>query len=152
MSNLYIKYVLSLCGSLCQIANYDCEMLHDTVNGSFSASVKTIHTVTLRVKLSLAGDFWDRYKCHWLKLLGNCRVIWNDVCVTSSLSTSEDHLLGSPCNSMLCGALSHYAAIGYFGQYKIMHKIWKMTETLAHGYLSETTQWELSNEYQHDRV
>ena len=30
--------------------------------------------------------------------------------------------------------------------------IWKMTETLAHGYSSESTQWELSNEYKHDRV
>ena len=28
----------------------------------------------------------------------------------------------------------------------------KMTETLAHGYSSESTQRELSNEYQHDRV
>ena len=27
-----------------------------------------------------------------------------------------------------------------------------MTETLAHGYLSDSTQRELSNEYQHDRV
>ena len=27
-----------------------------------------------------------------------------------------------------------------------------MTETLAHGYSSERTQSELSNEYQHDRV
>ena len=27
-----------------------------------------------------------------------------------------------------------------------------MTETLAHGYTSESTQRELSNEYQHDRV
>ena len=27
-----------------------------------------------------------------------------------------------------------------------------MTETLAHGYSSESTQPELSNEYQHDRV
>ena len=27
-----------------------------------------------------------------------------------------------------------------------------MTETLANGYLSESTQRELSNEYQHDRV
>ena len=26
-----------------------------------------------------------------------------------------------------------------------------MTETLAHGYLSESAQRELSNEYQHDR-
>ena len=28
----------------------------------------------------------------------------------------------------------------------------KMTETLAYGYLSESTQRELSKEYQHDRV
>ena len=27
-----------------------------------------------------------------------------------------------------------------------------MTETLAHGYSSESTERELSNEYQHDRV
>ena len=27
-----------------------------------------------------------------------------------------------------------------------------MTETLAHRYSSESTQWELSYEYQHDRV
>ena len=27
-----------------------------------------------------------------------------------------------------------------------------MIETLANGYSSESTQWELSNEYQHDRV
>ena len=27
-----------------------------------------------------------------------------------------------------------------------------MTKTLANGYSSESTQWELSNEYQHDRV
>ena len=31
-------------------------------------------------------------------------------------------------------------------------KKWKMTETLAHRYLSESAQWELSHEYQHDRV
>ena len=29
---------------------------------------------------------------------------------------------------------------------------WKMTETMAHGYSSESTQYELSNENQHDRV
>ena len=28
----------------------------------------------------------------------------------------------------------------------------KMTETLAYGYSSESTQWELSNEYQDDMV
>ena len=31
-------------------------------------------------------------------------------------------------------------------------KSWKMNETLAYGYSSERTHWELSNEYQHDRI
>ena len=43
-----------------------------------------------------------------------------------------------------------FAAGGKFSQYKIMQKGWKMTETLANGYSSESTQRELSNEYQHD--
>ena len=34
----------------------------------------------------------------------------------------------------------------------VMQKTWKMTETLSHGYSSERTQRELSNEYQHDTV
>ena len=33
-----------------------------------------------------------------------------------------------------------------------MQKSWKNIETLAYGYSCESTQWELSNEYQHDRV
>ena len=33
-----------------------------------------------------------------------------------------------------------------------MQKTEKITETLAHGYSSESTQQEPSNEYQHDRV
>ena len=33
-----------------------------------------------------------------------------------------------------------------------MQKTSKMTETLAYRYSSESTQQELSNEYQHDRV
>ena len=35
---------------------------------------------------------------------------------------------------------------------KKCEKSWKITETLANGYSSESTQRELSNEYQHDRV
>ena len=41
---------------------------------------------------------------------------------------------------------------GYFCQYKMMQKCRKMTEILAIGYSSESTQRELSNKYQHDRV
>ena len=56
--------------------------------------------------------------------------------------------------------LNPYGVGGLFGQYKMMQKTYKMTETLVHGYLSESTQKELSestqkelsNEYQHDRV
>ena len=33
-----------------------------------------------------------------------------------------------------------------------MQKSWKMAETLANGYSPESTQWELSNEYQHDSI
>ena len=45
-----------------------------------------------------------------------------------------------------------YATGGKFGQYKLMQKTLKMIETLANGYSYESTQRELSNEYQHDRV
>ena len=41
---------------------------------------------------------------------------------------------------------------GKFCQYKMMPKSCKITETLAFGYSYESTQQELSNEYQHDRV
>ena len=35
---------------------------------------------------------------------------------------------------------------------KRCERIRKMTETLAYGYSSDSTQWELSNEYQNERV
>ena len=50
------------------------------------------------------------------------------------------------------GLINPYAAGGYFGRYKMIQKSWKMTETLANGYSSESTHQELSNEYQHDMV
>ena len=48
--------------------------------------------------------------------------------------------------------LNLYAAGGIFGQFKMMLKPWKLTETLAYEHSSESTQPELSNEYQHNRV
>ena len=40
-----------------------------------------------------------------------------------------------------------------FGQEEMLQKtLKKKTETLAHGYSSESAQRELLNEYQHDRV
>ena len=34
-------------------------------------------------------------------------------------------------------SVNSYAAGGKFGQYKMMQNTWEMSETLAHGYLSE---------------
>ena len=45
-----------------------------------------------------------------------------------------------------------YDAGGLFGQHKMMQKRLKMTGNLAHGYSYESTQQELSNNYQDDRV
>ena len=45
-----------------------------------------------------------------------------------------------------------YAADGYFDRHIMMQKNFQMTETMAYGYSSESTQRELSNEYQYDRV
>ena len=39
-----------------------------------------------------------------------------------------------------------------YTKYLVMPKTSKMIDTLAHGYSSENTQLELSNEYQHGRV
>ena len=40
----------------------------------------------------------------------------------------------------------------YAGQYEMRQTTLKMNKTQAHKYSSESTQRELSNEYQHDRV
>ena len=53
---------------------------------------------------------------------------------------------------MVVKSFNPYAAGGLFCQYKMMQKNEKVTKTLAHGYSSESTPRELSNEYQHDRV
>ena len=52
----------------------------------------------------------------------------------------------------LWGCFNPFAGGGWFCQYKMMQKTWKITETLANGYSSESTPQELSNEYQHDSV
>ena len=45
-----------------------------------------------------------------------------------------------------------YAVGGLFGHHKMMQKNFKIIETQAHGYIFESAQWELSNEYHHDMV
>ena len=42
--------------------------------------------------------------------------------------------------------------VAFLANTKLCKKTGKMTETLANGYSSDSTQPELSNEYQHDRV
>ena len=48
--------------------------------------------------------------------------------------------------------INHYAAAGWFGQNKMVQKTWKIIESPAYEYSSESTEWELSNEYQHGWV
>ena len=45
-------------------------------------------------------------------------------------------------------SINSYAAGALFGLYKIMQRKLKLTENLAHLYSSESTQRELSNEYE----
>ena len=54
-------------------------------------------------------------------------------------------------SSLSIGRVNPYAAGVLFGRYKMMQKQ-RMAETLTHGFSSESTQRELSNEFQHDRV
>ena len=42
--------------------------------------------------------------------------------------------------------------VANFANTKMMQKTWKMAQTLAHGNSSESTEWELSNEYQRGMV
>ena len=53
--------------------------------------------------------------------------------------------MGSGHISLSNISINRYAAGGYFGQYKMMRKTWKMTETLANGYSYVSSQWKLSN-------
>ena len=69
-----------------------------------------------------------------------------------SMAAMGVHLSALDESSLSIGRVNPYAAGGYFGQYKMMQKIWKMIETLGNGYSSDSTQWELSNEYQYNRV
>ena len=52
----------------------------------------------------------------------------------------------------IVGPFSPFAAGGQFGKYKMLHKTLEITETLANGYSSESTQHKRLNEYQHDSV
>ena len=70
----------------------------------------------------------------------------------SHISYSEDEVTTKLC--LLSTVLTLTLLVAYLAiKYKIMQKNpEKLTEALAHGYSSESTHRELSNEYQHDRV
>ena len=59
-----------------------------------------------------------------------------------------------PCtldeSSLSIGRVNPFA--GEFGQYDMLTKRGEINKSLAHGYPFESTQQELSNENQHDRV
>ena len=55
-------------------------------------------------------------------------------------------------NAMELFHLNPYADGGELGLYKMMQKKRKITETLTHGYSSESSHCKQSNEYQHDRI
>ena len=83
-------------------------------------------------------------------------------CLNSNRHYSFTHvLLSIICEKVVTKMAGHfwlvfilnlYTAVGLFGQYKMMQKVLKMGVTLPNGYSSESSQLELSNEYQHDRV
>ena len=52
----------------------------------------------------------------------------------------------------VCHRLLTLMLLANLSKYKMKQKNVKMTETLAHGYSSESTHREPPNEYQHDRV
>ena len=65
-----------------------------------------------------------------------------------------DHLIMPPssAHSVHCMTLTLMLLEAYLANAKWCKSTWEMTETLANGYSSENTRWELSNEYQQDRV
>ena len=64
----------------------------------------------------------------------------------------NEALLESGASAAIYSQVNPYAAGGLFSLNKIMHKTSKIPETLSNGYSFESTQRELSNEYQNDRV
>ena len=92
---------------------------------------------------------------YFLRHIRVFQIIWMYImCILSKLFKVLSHP-ALPVKShkwpFLYTKVNPYAGGGQF-QYKRMQKTWKMTGTLAFGYSSESTRWELSNEYQHDRV
>ena len=56
------------------------------------------------------------------------------------------------CYAFMLKTKTKMIKIIVIGLYKMVQKTWKMTETMANGYSSESTHRELSIEYQHHRV
>ena len=61
-------------------------------------------------------------------------------------------LVTPPCRSWIKNESTLMLLVASLATIKWCKKNWKMIETLAYGYLSESNRAELSNEYQHNRV
>ena len=101
-----------------------------------SCSVKYCfdYFVKIHSKLQLCLVY-NVYKRGVIKCLGYCLQNEASPCKNSFSWFSVLKLLLSKMR-----LLNPYAAGGYFGQYKMMQKSWKMIETWANGYSFESTQ------------
>ena len=78
---------------------------------------------------------------------------WSFSCIVTQSSCITSALIPGPTLFILAlMTVFPLAADGEFGLYNMMQKNWKMTETLTCGYSYDSTQRDISNEYQHDRV
>ena len=68
------------------------------------------------------------------------------------MSSFPIHFRGFIYNMLERSVLSLMLLVANLAITKLYKKTEKMTEIMAHGYSSESTPRELSNEYQHDRV
>ena len=75
------------------------------------------------------------------------------MCVRSCVRPQTKLALDPTANIISTSPLNLYAGGGYtLANTKIMQKTWKMIDTLAHGYITESAQWKLSNGYRHDSL
>ena len=111
---------------------------------SFSAMIRgeqvSIKDLQAQI-LKMDADLLKMYHLHTALTPGKRCLLFVSIYV---ILVPDKHIMTISCQSFCCWWLilpiQSYA------------KKLKMTETLAHGYTSENTQRELSNEYQHDRV
>ena len=138
-----------LCTSWVHSSNNNLHVLHkDFVNWTMhTLCVPTsliIQIISLHQNLVLATDVDSKSRIGILLPEIHERMLFPHMFAVY-LSCRADRYLMIPA-----ARLNHYAAGGSFGQSKMNPR--KMTEIMPNGYPSESSQREVSNEYQHDRV